>query len=66
MYGFGFYKRFWADKDGPKGKKIKGETHPYSSDIHAANETIDVNLSGKRHLLPRRHYRKKELLHEGR
>jgi hypothetical protein len=47
MYGFGFYKRFWADKDGSKGKKIKGETHPYSSDIHAANEAIDVNLSEK-------------------
>ena len=47
MYGFGFYKRFWADKDGSKGKKIKGETHPYSSDIHAVNEAIDMDLSEK-------------------
>jgi hypothetical protein len=47
MYGFGFYKRFWADKDGSKGKKIKGETHPYSSDIYAANEAIDMDLPEK-------------------
>ena len=47
MYGLGFYKRFWPDKDESKGKKIKGETHPYSSDIHAANEAIDMDLPEK-------------------
>ncbi|MBN1236764.1 MAG: hypothetical protein JW999_12075 [Methanotrichaceae archaeon] len=47
MYGLGFYKRFWPGKDESKGKKIMGETHPYSSDIHAANEAIDMNLKEK-------------------
>jgi hypothetical protein len=44
MYDLGFYKKFWADKDQAKGKKIKGETHPYSTDIHAASEVIDMDL----------------------
>lgn len=45
MYGLGFYKKFWAGKDESKGKKIKGETHPFNSDIHAANEAIDIDLA---------------------
>jgi hypothetical protein len=44
MYGFGFFKRFWPDKDQSKEKKILGETHPLLSDIHAYNQAIDVDL----------------------
>ncbi|MDD4162324.1 MAG: hypothetical protein PHW87_07565 [Methanothrix sp.] len=47
MYGLGFYKRFWPDKGELKGKKIKGETHPFNSDIHAASEAIDIDLPEK-------------------
>jgi len=47
MYGLGFYKRFWADKVESNGKKILGETHPYSSDIHAVNEAIDMDIPEK-------------------
>ncbi len=47
MYGFGFYKRFWPDKD-DKGQirspKVKGETHPFNTSIHAANQAIDLDL----------------------
>lgn len=47
MYGLGFYKRFRADKDESKGKKILGETHPFNSDIHAAFQAIDMDLPEK-------------------
>jgi hypothetical protein len=49
MYGLGFFKRFWPDRDQSKGKKIIGETHPFLSSIHAYNQAIDVELpeSGK-------------------
>ena len=47
MYGFGFYKRFWPDKD-DKGQirspKVKGETHPFNTSIHAANQALDLDL----------------------
>jgi len=45
MYGLGFFKRFWPDKDQSKGKKILGETHPFLSDIHASNQALDVELA---------------------
>jgi hypothetical protein len=44
MYGLGFFKRFWPDKDQSHGKKILGETHPFLSDIHAFNQAIDVEF----------------------
>ena len=47
MYGFGFYKRFWPDKDDKgqiKSPKVKGETHPFNTSIHAANQSIDLDL----------------------
>lgn len=44
MYGLGFFKRFWPDKDQSKGKKILGETHPFLSDVHAYNQALDVEL----------------------
>ncbi|MDD2836138.1 MAG: hypothetical protein PHY05_08300 [Methanothrix sp.] len=44
MYGLGFFKRFWPDRDQSKGKKILGETHPFLSDIHASNQALDVEL----------------------
>ena len=50
MYGFGFYKRFWQDKDDKgqiKSQKIKGETHPFNTDIHAANQATDMDLPEK-------------------
>lgn len=46
MYGFGFYKRFWPDADEKElsAQKVKGETHPFNTSIHAANEAIDMDL----------------------
>ena len=47
MYGFGFYKRFWPDKDDKgqvRGQKVKGETHPFNTSIHAANQATDMDL----------------------
>ncbi len=44
MYGFGFYKRFQADRDQSKGQKVNGETHPFRSDIHAANQAINIDI----------------------
>ena len=44
MYGLGFFKKFWPDRDQSKGKKILGETHPFLSEIHAANQALDVEL----------------------
>ncbi|HNX40285.1 MAG TPA: hypothetical protein PKK11_06840 [Methanothrix sp.] len=44
MYGFGFFKRFWPDKDQSKGVKVRGETHPFLSDIHAANQALDMEI----------------------
>jgi hypothetical protein len=44
MYGLGFFKRFWPDRDQSKGKKILGETHPFLSNIHANNQAVDVEL----------------------
>jgi hypothetical protein len=40
MYGFGFYKRFWRE-----GDLVLGETHPFYSDIHAANQADDVEYT---------------------
>ncbi len=37
VYALGFWKRFWRD-----GNSIRGETHPYYSEIYAANEATDV------------------------
>ncbi|HPR65557.1 MAG TPA: GMC family oxidoreductase [Methanothrix sp.] len=37
VYALGFYKRFWRS-----GDSVRGETHPYYSDIYAANEASDV------------------------
>jgi hypothetical protein len=39
MYGFGFCKRFLREDD-----QILGETHPFYSDIHAANRADDVEF----------------------
>lgn len=39
MYSFGFYKRFWME-----GDLVLGETHPFYSDIHAANQAEDVEF----------------------
>jgi hypothetical protein len=39
MYGFGFYKRFWMVDD-----LVLGETHPFYSEIHAANQAEDVEF----------------------
>ena len=47
MYGFGFYKRFWPDKDDKgliRSQKVKGETHPFNTSIHAANQATDMDL----------------------
>jgi hypothetical protein len=44
MYGFGFYKKFWPDKE---NRKVKGETHPFNTDIHAANEAVDMEIPEK-------------------
>jgi hypothetical protein len=46
MYGFGFYKRFWPDKDEKEAaaRKVMGETHPFNTSIHAANEAVDMDL----------------------
>lgn len=47
MYGFGFYKRFWPDKDDKgqiRSQKVKGETHPFNTSIHAANQATDIDL----------------------
>jgi len=47
MYGFGFYKRFWLDKDDRgqiRSQKVKGETHPFNTSIHAANQAMDIDL----------------------
>lgn len=41
VYGFGFFKRFWK-VDG----RVCGETHPFYSDIHAANEAKDAEFAG--------------------
>lgn len=37
VYALGFWKRFWI-----YGDSIRGETHPYYSEIYAANEATDV------------------------
>ena len=41
VYALGFYKRFWR-----AGGSIRGETHPYYSEIYAANEATDVDYPG--------------------
>lgn len=41
IYAAGFYKRFWKD-----GNSVKGETHPYDSSIHAANEATETEYPG--------------------
>lgn len=50
MYGLGFYKRFWPDKDRKgqiRSQKVKGETHPFNTNIHAANQAIDMDIPEK-------------------
>jgi len=44
MYGFGFYKRFWPGKE---NQKVKGETHPFNTEIHAANQAVDMEIPEK-------------------
>lgn len=41
VYTLGFYKRFWRS-----GGSIRGETHPYYSQIYAANEATDFEYPG--------------------
>jgi len=50
MYGFGFYKRFWPDKADPEktsSQKVKGETHPFNTNIYAANQATDMDFPEK-------------------